>query len=157
MKTTEPDMLLRDPLIEPESPVIAEGLGAKAFEAYEALIEGVNNLKITLLDWKFFKDGNVWLLKSEYRWTTPRGAQKAKPIFWLSIWKGYFKVSFHFAHAIPEELLDLPLSNEVKKLVRGNGEIKGNVTWKSIIIDVKSKSQLKDIFAIIAFRRDTLK
>lgn len=153
----EPDMLLRDPLIEPEPAIIADGLGHKAYEVYLAFLDGVKDSRISLLDWKFFNDGKVWLMKGEYRWTTSRGTQKAKPIFWVSIWKGYFKVSFHFAHAIPDEVLDLPLSEEIKKLARGNGEIKGNVTWKSIIIDVSSKNQLKDILAITEFRRDTLK
>ena len=110
-----------------------------------------------MLPWKFFNDGKVWLAKGEYRWTSPRGAQKAKPIFWLSIWKGYFQVSFHFAHAIPEEVLGLPLSTKTRELARGNGEIKGNVTWKSIVINVNTETQLKDALQIAAFRRDTLK
>ena len=150
----EPDMLLRDPLEPPVPAMIADGLGQKANKAYIAFLEGVEELGISLLDWKFYNDGKVWLMKGEYRWVSSRGTNKAKPIFWVSIWKGFFKVSFHFAHSVPEGILELPLSDEVMKLARGNGEIKGNVTWKSIIIDVAAKSQLSDVFAIAAFRRD---
>ncbi|NAB25088.1 DUF3788 family protein, partial [Enterococcus durans] len=36
-------------------------------------------------------------------------SQKVKPIFWLSIWDGFFKVSFHFSEKMREELVTLSL------------------------------------------------
>ncbi len=153
----EPNMLMRDPLAEPEAGMIAGGLGERAYALYLDFLAKIDAEGISLLPWKFFNDGKVWLAKGEYRWVSPRGANKAKPIFWLSIWKGYFEVSFHFAHAIPEEIAELPLSDKTMGSVRGNGEIKGNVTWKSIRIDVSTKAQLKDALLIATFRRDALK
>ncbi len=108
------------------------------------------------MDWRFYRDGMSWLTKGEYRWVSKRGAQKAKPIFWLSIWDGFFKVSFHFVHAIPEGIFALPLRAEGKKILQTTNEIKGNVTWKSLLFDAKNEKQLADVLLLIKFRRDNL-
>lgn len=43
-----------------------------------------------------YNDGKAWLSKGEYKWIIARGTNKVKPLFWLSIWEGFFKVSFFF-------------------------------------------------------------
>ncbi|HJG22377.1 MAG TPA: DUF3788 domain-containing protein [Enterococcus durans] len=73
---------------------------------------------ITLMDWRFYNDGKAWLSKGEDKWTTSRGSQKVKPIFWLSIWDGFFKVSFHFPEKMREELVTLSLREEIKEKIK---------------------------------------
>jgi len=46
------------------------------------------------------------------------GSQKVKPIFWLSIWDGFFKVSFHFPEKMREELVTLSLREEIKEKIK---------------------------------------
>ena len=113
----EKTQLLRDPNIEPTSEIIAEGLGAAA-DTYSEFISELGNYGITLMDWRFYNDGKAWLSKGEYKWTTPRGAKKVKPIFWLSIWEGFFRVSFFFSADSQAQLQELPLSEETKELIK---------------------------------------
>ena len=94
--------LLRDPGVEPTSEIIAEGLG-KAYATYDKFVRALEEqYGITLMDWRFYNDGKAWLSKGEYKWKTPRGANKVKPIFWLSIWEGFFKTSFFFSASLQE-------------------------------------------------------
>jgi hypothetical protein len=72
--------LLRDPDIIPTDEIIAEGLGI-ANDTYTKFIDDLSRYDISLMDWRYYNDGKSWLSKGEYRWTTPRGANKTKPIF----------------------------------------------------------------------------
>jgi len=82
-KTNE-QQLLRDPDVQPTSEILAEGL-READKAYTKFVKALESYDISLMDWRFYNDGKAWLSKGEYKWTTPRGANKVKPIFWLSI------------------------------------------------------------------------
>ena len=70
------------------------------------------------MDWRVYNDGKARLSKGEDKWTTSRGSQKVKPIFWLSIWDGFFKVSFHFPEKMREELVTLSLREEIKEKIK---------------------------------------
>lgn len=148
--------LLKDPNIQPTEELIAQGLG-KASTVFVKFIEDLNQYGITLMDWRYYNDGKAWLSKGEYKWTTARGTNKVKPIFWLSIWEGFFKVSFFFGYEVKEELLNLPISQDTKSLVK-NAKSKGNTArFLPIIIDVTNEMQLNDIYVISEFRKIRVK
>ena len=86
-KTAE--QLLRNPDIKPTKQIIADGLG-EVNNIYESFVNRLKEFDISLMDWRYYNDGKAWLSKSEYKWTTSRGTERAKPIFWLSIWKDFF-------------------------------------------------------------------
>ena len=144
--------LLRDPDIEPTSEVIAEGLGS-AYETYSEFINGLGEHGITLMEWRFYNDGKAWLSKGEYKWTTPRGANKVKPIFWLSIWEGFFRISFFFSTSVQNELQDLPVSQEMKELIDNVRPMGKSMRYIPLIIDIKNKPQLGDVYTIAMFRK----
>ena len=148
--------LLRDPNIEPTCGVIAEGLGA-AYETYSEFINGLGEHGITLMDWRFYNDGKAWLSKGEYKWTTPRGANKVKPIFWLSIWEGFFRISFFFSTSVQTELKDLPISQEMKELIDNVKPMGKSMRYIPLIIDIKTKPQLGDVYTIAMFRKIKVK
>ena len=145
--------LLRDANVEPTDEVIAEGLGL-ASSVYTKFVEGLENYKISLMDWKYYNDGKAWLSKGEYKWVTARGTNKIKPLFWLSIWEGFFKIAFFFSTETRAELLNLPISKEAEELIK-NAEPMGK-TMKNIpiIFDISSHKQIEDVYILAKFKKE---
>ena len=148
--------LLRDPNIEPTIEVLAEGLGA-AYEPYFAFINELGEYGITLMDWRFYNDGKAWLTKGEYKWTTPRGAKKVKPIFWLSIWEGFFRITFFFSTSVQTELQELPIGKETRELIINAKPMGKTMRYIPVIIDIKTSQQLNDVYHIAQFRKIKMK
>jgi len=146
------EQLLRDPDVQPTSEIIAEGLG-KAYKAYTKFIKGLEHYDITLMDWRFYNDGKAWLSKGEYKWTTPRGANKVKTIFWFSIWSGFFKVSFFFGSDIREELLQLSISQNAKDLIKDAKPMGKTMRYVPIVFNVSNEAQLNDLYILSEFRK----
>lgn len=147
--------LLRDSNIKPTDKIIAEGLG-EVSSIYTIFFEELKKNNISLTDWRYYNDGKAWLSKGEYRWTTSRGTSKIKPIFWVSIWKGFFKISFSFSESVKEKLLTLSLSEETKKmisLIKPNGN---KMKSLSIVFDVYNDSLFNDIFILSEFRKENI-
>ena len=151
MNKPNEQQLLRVPEIQPTNEIIAEGLGA-AYKTYTKFVKELENYGITLMDWRFYNDGKAWLSKGEYKWTTPRGANKVKPIFWLSIWNGFFKVSFFFGADIQEELLQLPISQNAKELIKDTKPMGKTMRFLPIVFDIANEAQLSDLYILAAFR-----
>lgn len=148
----EKQQLLRDATVTPTEKLISAGLG-EATILYEEFIRNIKSQGITLMDWRFYNDGKAWLSKGEYKWTTSRGSQKVKPIFWLSIWDGFFKVSFHFPEKMREKLVTLSLSEGTKekiKTLQANGNQRKHL---SVIFDVDHLEQLADIYQLAEFKK----
>jgi len=144
--------LLRDQIIEPTDEIIADGLGA-ANDVYVKFIEELKEYGITLMDWRFYNDGKAWLSKGEYKWTTPRGANKVKPIFWLSIWEGFFRISFFFSTSVKDELQNLPISQETKEIIENAKPMGKTMRFIPVVMDIKTDQQLSDVYAIAQFRK----
>ena len=144
--------LLRDPDITPTSAVIATGLG-NSYDTYAKFIKDLGEYDISLMEWRYYNDGKSWLSKGEYKWTTSRGTNKVKPIFWLSIWDGFFKVSFFFGAEIREELYDLLISDNAKEIIINAKPMGKTMRYVPIIFDVTSKDQLNDIYILSEFRK----
>lgn len=150
------NQLLRDPNIEPTDEVIAKGL-KEANAAFIKFVDGIKQQGISLMDWRYYNDGKAWLSKGEYKWQTPRGAEKVKPIFWLSIWDGFFKVSFFFGYDVQEELLSLPLSQKTKQLIMDAKPMGKTMRFMPIVLDITSDTQLNDIYTLSEFRKIKVK
>ena len=145
--------LLCDPDVEPNSEIIAEGLGA-AYKTYTKFIkELAERYGITLMDWRYYNDGKAWLSKGEYKWTTARGANKVKPVFWFSIWNGFFKTSFYFPASVQDELLKLPISRETKEIIKNAKPMGKSMRFFPVVLDIKSDGQLSDVYEIAQFRK----
>ncbi|MDD3338074.1 MAG: DUF3788 family protein [Lachnospiraceae bacterium] len=147
--------LLRDANIEPTVGMIADGLGATN-TVYEKFIEELKEYNISLMNWRYYNDGKAWLSKGEYKWTTARGANKVKPVFWLSIWEGFFKVSFFFSEKIRTELLSLPISSDAKEIIKNTEATGKTMKSISIIFDITDKCQLNDVYVLAEFRKENI-
>ncbi|MFD2305980.1 DUF3788 family protein [Enterococcus termitis] len=153
--TDTAQQLLRDPEVKPSNQQISDGLGA-SFKWYVAFIEELKNYGISLMDWRYYNDGKAWLSKGEYKWVTSRGNHKVKPIFWLSIWDGFFKVSFFFSEKIRAQLLDLPLSDDTKERIKNTAPHGKSMQYLSLIFDVKNDQLLDDIYILAQFRKEKI-
>lgn len=146
------EQLFRDKNVKPTEQLIAESLGEE-YAIYQRFVETIKNEGISLMDWRYYQDGKAWLSKGEYKWTTTRGTSKVKPIFWLSMWEGFFKVSFHFSEKVRTQLLSLPISEETKESIRIAPTNGTKMKFFSVIFDVASDSPLNDIYVLVNFRK----
>ncbi|MGG5343865.1 DUF3788 family protein [Enterococcus sp. AZ192] len=151
--TEKAQQLLRDPEIQPSDDLISEGLG-HSFDVYVRFLEDLKEYQISLMKWRYYNDGKAWLSKGEYKWISTRGNEKVKPIFWLSIWDGFFKVSFFFSEKIRAQLVALPLSEQTKELINNTEPNGKKMQYLSLIFDVTECSQLKDIYVLAEFRKE---
>ena len=106
-------------------------------------------------EWRYYNDGKAWLGKGLYKWTTSRGTQKEVTAFWLSIWDGFFKVTLYIPEKYRTEALNLPLGDEIKKMIKESKQI-GKLKFFPLIFDLRSDELFEDILTLIDFRK-TLK
>lgn len=149
------EQLLRNPDIEPTPEIIADGLGASN-RVYATFVEKLKEYDVSLMDWRYYNDGKVWLSKGEYKWTTARGTNKVKPLFWMSIWKGFFKISFFFSTSMREELLTLPISEEAREIIKSAKAMGKTMRFIPVIFDVCDNQQLNDLYWLMQFRKEKM-
>ena len=149
----EEQQLLRDSSIEPTSEIIAEGLAA----ANDSYIKFTSELKShdIQVDWRYYNDGKAWLGKALYKWTTARGAKKEITVFWLSIWNGFFKVSFYITEKFRPDVLNLPVGSETKRMIEAAEQI-GKLKFFPLVFDLRTDKLFDDIYILIDYKK-TLK
>lgn len=147
--------LLRDANIEPTIEIIADALGTTN-TVYLKFIEELKEYSISFMNWRYYNDGKAWLTKGEYKWTTARGTHKVKPIFWLSIWEGAFRVSFNFAEKTREKLLSLPISETAKEIINNTESNGKTMKFLSVIFDITDDRQLNDVYLLAQFRKENI-
>lgn len=149
------NQLLKDSEVKPTEEMIASGLGL-ANDVYIKFIDRLRHNNITLMEWRYYNDGKAWLSKGEYNYLTARGTSKVKPIFWLSIWDGFFKVSFNFSKKTKDKLISLPISQKTKELIKNTKPNGNTMKFLSVIFDVKDEEQLEDIYILSEFRKENI-
>lgn len=151
----EKRQLLRDPSTKPTDEMIAEALGVTN-NIYVQWIKQLKQYNITLMEWRYYNDAKSWLSKGEYHWKSVRGKDRVTPNFWLSIWDGFFKVTFFFSEKTIYQLLSLPLSQEVKEMIRDSDLSGKTMKYISVSFDVKNEKQLQDIYLLTEFRKENI-
>ncbi len=138
----EAKMLVRDPDVFPSDKVLNSVFGDALYKVWESFLETSTSEEYGLsIEWRFYNDGKAWLGKVTH---------KKKTICWLSMWEGFFKVSFYFtekhregiaALAIPEAIRqEFALANPAGKLI-------------PLIIDVNNSNQLQDVWTIVRLKK----
>lgn len=134
--------LLKDPGIYPEKEVLSAALSG-SYIAFELLMNAIADVKYALSpEWRYYKDGNVWLCKVSF---------KKKTIFWLSVWDGFFKTGFYFTEKYIQDILDLDIDKSIKDNFNSSKLI-GKL--KPLTICIHQKSQIKDILTIVEFKKN---
>lgn len=135
-------MVLNNPDLYPDESVLKEVLTEGVYNLYTELLTAITSKSVMDLtwEWRYYNDGKSWLCKV---------VNKKRTIFWLSVWEGYFKVSFYFTEKHKEGIAFLPISESAK-----NQFIAAKPIGKLIplTIDVYSEEQLEDVLTIAKFR-----
>ena len=91
-------------------------------------------------EWRYYNDGKSWLLKVK---------KKSKTIFWLSILKDAFSITFYFGDKAEPLIMDSAISEELKEQFRTGkrySKIRGitmTLTGKTEITNIKELITLK--------------
>ncbi|WP_298649458.1 DUF3788 family protein [uncultured Proteiniphilum sp.] len=133
-------MLLRDPEMFPSDKVLKNALGDTVYSVLGSFFGMITSEDLTI-EWRFYNDGKAWLGKVVH---------KKKTILWLSVWKGFFKVSFYFTEKHLEAIAALDISETIKDEF---AKAKPVGRLIPMIIDVNDKEQLKDLLTVVRFKK----
>ena len=111
-----------------------------SFAAYKSFIQKLPEYKIEP-EWRYYNDGKSWLTKAVY---------KKKTVFWLSVWDGFFKVTFFFTDKTRSGIQELPIKKSIKTKAANEGNI-GKVI--PIMLDIHSEPALKDAYTLIVYKQ----
>ncbi len=131
--------LLRDSEVFPSNDVLAQAL-ADSYTAYTDFTRKLPYFSIDL-EWRYYNDGKAWLGK---------GVGKKKTIFWLSIWGGFFVVTFLFTEKTRVGIQELDASCAIKTLIANEPVTSRLIPLK---ISVYSHNQLEDVYSLISYKQ----
>lgn len=131
--------LLNDRNQYPTDTMLASAL-ERSIDVYQTFKDSLYKNQIEL-EWHYYNDGKSWLGKA---------VSKKKTVFWLSVWQGFFKVSFHFSEKARLGVMNLPISLETKVDLE-NAPIKGKLV--SMAIDVTDQRHLEDLVTLISYKQ----
>ena len=134
-------MALRDAEIFPSDRVLKDTLG-DVYDVLESFLATITNEAFLLnIEWRYYNDGKAWLCKVQH---------KKKTILWLSVWEGFFKVSFFFTEKHLEAIAALDISETIKEefsITKPVGRL------IPMIIDVNNENQLNDLLTVVRFKK----
>ena len=138
MSTEKP--ILEDPDQYPDEEVIYACIGRKKtlwIAFFDALHEQHPDFAE---EWRYYKDGNNWLMKV---------TRKSKTIFWLSVWKKAFRITFYFSDKAEELIDQSDIPDDLKDEFK-NGKRYGKV--RGLTIDFTKKKDIETAKSLIAIR-----
>ncbi|MCP4903244.1 MAG: DUF3788 family protein [bacterium] len=139
MPTEKP--ILIDPDQYPTDDVIYACIGNKKalwMSLFETLHEKHSDFSE---EWRYYKDGKNWLMKV---------TRKSKTIFWLSVWKKAFKMTFYFSDKAEELIHQSDISDDLKEEFK-HGKRFGKIRGLTIVFSKKKDIEYAE--TLIAIRR----
>jgi hypothetical protein len=90
--------------------------------------------------WRYYNDGKSWLLKV---------TRKSKTIFWLTVIKNYFRITFYFTNRAEETINKSSISDELKKQFK-EGKHYGKI--RGLTVTFKNKKDIEYAKALITIK-----
>ena len=90
-------------------------------------------------EWRYYSDGKSWLMKVH---------KKSKTVFWLSVIRNGFRVTFYFTDKAEKLILSCNISEKLKEQFIGNkktGKIKPLTVHIKSMKDIQSVKSLVDL------------
>jgi len=90
-------------------------------------------------EWRYYNDGKSWLMKV---------TRKKKTVFWLSVLKGTFRITFYFTDRAADAIADSTIPAEMKKQFKEGkrfGKIRGLTVLFKYKKDIESAKKLLSI------------
>jgi len=98
--------ILFDQNIFPTDEIIYSHIG-KTKILWQSVFEYIHSNHPELSEqWKYYNDGKSWLLKV---------SKKTKTIFWCSILKDSFRITFYFTDKAEQAIINSPISDDLKE------------------------------------------
>jgi len=143
--------LLKNPNIEPTDSVLNDSL-KDAYPSYLLFLNLLKQIDVDLI-WKYYTDGKAWLAKGIYRWTGKKGSEKEMSVFWCSVWNGFFKIVIYIPEDKREDILNLPIYDNLKIKIREIKRMGETFRTLPIVFDVHSNEELESILKIIVYKK----
>jgi len=135
--------LLSDKMQFPSEEIIYSHLG-KARNIWVSFFEYLQeNHPDILSEWRYYNDGKSWLMKV---------TRKKKTIFWLSVLKGTFRITFYFTDRAADAIADSTLPAIMKKQFK-EGKQFGKIRGLTIIF--KSKKDIESAKVLLLIKLNT--
>ena len=135
--------ILKDKDLFPTEEVIFSHIG-KAKTHWKKLFAFVNSKYPEFLsEWRYYKDGGAWLLKTQ---------KKSKTIFWLTVFENAFAITFYFGDKAEPAILNSEISEDLKESFK-TGKRYGKI--RGITIQVESEDDIDNILLLIEIRLST--
>ncbi len=124
----------------PTEEIIYSHIG-KSKSLWQSVFEYIHSEHPILTEqWRYYKDGKSWLMKV---------MNKSKTIFWLSLIKGSFRITFYFTDKAEEVIINSPISEELKTQFK-NGKRFGKI--RGLTITFKNKKDIDYVKSLIAIK-----
>jgi len=143
---SESKLQLKDPSEVPTNALLEEILG-NSYVAYETFQEALPRLEIEQ-DWQWYTPYKAWFGKGTHWWTTKKGTQKEKNLYWLYVFDGYFQVAVWFKEKNRQEVLMVDVSEKTRQLLLDT-KPRGKLTTFPVIFSVTSHEMLIDIYTLL--------
>jgi len=91
-------------------------------------------------EWRYYNDGKSWLMKVQ---------RKSKTIFWLSILKDSFRITFYLTDKANKAMDSSTISNELKEQFK-NGKSFGKI--RGVTITFKNKKDVEYAKSLIGIK-----
>ena len=136
----ESQMALRNTEIFPSDRVLKDTLG-DVYDVLKSFLATITNEAYLLsFEWRYYNDGKAWLCKVQH---------KKKTILWLSVWEGFFKVSFFFTEKHLEAIAALDISEAIKTEL-ASAKAVGRLI--PMIFNINNASQLEELLTVVRFK-----
>ena len=90
--------------------------------------------------WRYFNDGKAWLSKV---------TRKTKTIFWLSVVKGSFNMTFYFGDKAEPAIMESSISDNLKEHFR-NGKRYGKI--RGLTLTINSNKDIEYVKSLILIK-----
>ncbi len=92
-------------------------------------------------EWRYYNDGKSWLMKV---------TRKSKTVFWLSVIKGAFRITFYLPHRAEDAVKASSISNDLKDMFC-QGEHPGKLRGLTVVF--RDKAAIENAMALIEVKR----
>lgn len=134
------EMLLRDPSVIPSAEIIEKALQG-SYSAYNEMLGLLSRDKKGITpEWRYYNDGKAWLCKV---------VSGKKTIFWLSVWPGYFRVTFYFTEKTGAGIKKLDIDASIKTEFQNNKHIGKLIP---LTFRLSNKDQLSDLMKVVHYK-----
>jgi hypothetical protein len=94
-------------------------------------------------EWRYYNDGKSWLMKN---------VKKKKTVFWLSVQKGFFRITFYFTDKAAKAIAGSTIPAEMKKQFK-DGKQFGKIRGLTVLF--KYKKDIETAKTLLATKLST--